>query len=518
MPVLVLESASQLGTDGVPGISPPDGNHYMDQRTSDGPRQSHLSSLSALSTPSSPTQYTSSYMVTTQASSKAGALADTVTEQSTPFSNMSTLSSTQPFAYAALQPATFPAEITQPTNPLEASTVLKTSSSQPYRYLSTLEISSRMPQTHSQQRNYEISGTEGTPIAPPESSTTSALGKRPLRGPEQRPSSRTRWSSKFSRVIDSNPARFDSQLTSAADTNSPTSLAPKPRPYPPNLCPLPSTNRPHCLAKDRLHLWTPTTPFTRSASTSTPSATSDDALNRILEVIGVSWADSTKVLYGNALLVYHVYCDLNGPIPDHERCPISGTLLLAFLSSCAGGASGSTLSNYMTGIKAWHLLHGQSWNIHQDELRLTLQGAARLAPRNSKRTKRPPVTIDDLKIIRANLNMNDPGDAVVYACMVITFYCVARLGKFTVPNIREKFEPMKYISRRDVSMLKDKDGLPVIKFRIPVTKCDPSGEDVQCPPQPGCVTDPEAALQNHLRLNPAPPDAHLFAWKHPRSC
>jgi hypothetical protein len=84
--------------------------------------------------------------------------------------------------------------------------------------------------------------------------------------------------------------------------------------------------------------------------------------------------------------------------------------------------------------------------------------------------------------------MNDPGDAAVYACTVITFYCVARLGEFTVPNIREKFEPMKYISRRDISMLKDKDGLPVIKFRIPVTKCDPSGEDVQCAPQPGCVT------------------------------
>ena len=106
----------------------------------------------------------------------------------------------------------------------------------------------------------------------------------------------------------------------------------------------------------------------------------DSALDHILEVIGASWADSTKVLYGNALLMYHVYCDINGPIPDHECCPISGTLLLAFLSSCAGGASGSALSNYTASIKAWHLLHGQSWNIPQDELRLTLQGAARLAP------------------------------------------------------------------------------------------------------------------------------------------
>ena len=113
--------------------------------------------------------------------------------------------------------------------------------------------------------------------------------------------------------------------------------------------------------------------------------------------------------------------------------------------------------------------------------------------------------------------MDDPCDAAVYACTVITFYCVARPGEFTVPNIREHFNPEKYITRNNITRLKDKDGLPVIKFRIPVKKCEATGEDVQCTPHMGCVTDPEAALQNHLRLNPAPPDTHLFAWRHPRS-
>ena len=80
-------------------------------------------------------------------------------------------------------------------------------------------------------------------------------------------------------------------------------------------------------------------------------------------------------------------------------------------------------------------------DIPQDELRLMLQGAARLAPRNAKQVKRPPITVDDLKIIRANLNMNDPCDAAIFACMAVTFYCVARLGEFTVPNIRENLNP-----------------------------------------------------------------------------
>ena len=65
--------------------------------------------------------------------------------------------------------------------------------------------------------------------------------------------------------------------------------------------------------------------------------------------------------------------------------------------------------------------------------------------------------------------------------------------------------------------LRDQNNLPVIKFNLPVTKCAREGEDVQCAPQTNCITDPEAALQNHFRVNPAPPNAHLFAWRHPKS-
>ncbi|KAF8547304.1 hypothetical protein OG21DRAFT_1572757 [Imleria badia] len=105
--------------------------------------------------------------------------------------------------------------------------------------------------------------------------------------------------------------------------------------------------------------------------------------------------------------------------------------------------------------------------------------------------------------MQANLNLEDPCDAAVYACMVVGFYCAARLGEFTVPNVR-------------ISMMTDQHGLPVINFHLPVTKCEAKGKDVQCAPQPNCVTDPEAVLANHMRINAAPLDAHLFAWKHPK--
>ena len=126
------------------------------------------------------------------------------------------------------------------------------------------------------------------------------------------------------------------------------------------------------------------------------------------------------------------------------------------------------------------------------------------------------MTINDIKAIRAFLNLDDPCDAAIYACMVVVFYSVVQLGKFMVTAIT-KFDAAKHVTRRNVSFLEDQRGLPVIKFALPSTKCAPDGEDVQCVPQKGCVSDPEAALRNHFRINPAPPDAHLFAWKHPKN-
>ena len=242
---------------------------------------------------------------------------------------------------------------------------------------------------------------------------------------------------------------------------------------------------------------------------------SEAALNRILEVIGASWADSTKELYSTGLLIFHVCCDINH-IPELERCPISQALPLSFLSSCAGAYSGSAIANYAAGIRVWHLLHGHLWKINSDELKHTLQGASCLVPRSSKQAKRPPMTVEDIKIIRTHLNFDDPGDAAIYACMVVTFYCIARLGEFTVKSIKI-FNPDKHITQHNFSSLHNQNNLPVLKFTIPTTKYEPeSGEDVHCAPQQGCITDPEEALRNHFRINPAPPNIHLFAWKHPK--
>ena len=73
---------------------------------------------------------------------------------------------------------------------------------------------------------------------------------------------------------------------------------------------------------------------------------SDLDIERILDMINVSWAKGTREVYGAGLLVYHIFCDLWN-VPEEERGPASPILIITFISSCAGAYAGRTLANYV---------------------------------------------------------------------------------------------------------------------------------------------------------------------------
>ena len=79
-----------------------------------------------------------------------------------------------------------------------------------------------------------------------------------------------------------------------------------PRPYRTGLIPLPSTLRPHCWAWDRLCLWWPLSSWSSSKG---KVEVLDSDLERILDVINVSWATGTRDAYG-AVLKYFGLLDL----------------------------------------------------------------------------------------------------------------------------------------------------------------------------------------------------------------
>ena len=267
------------------------------------------------------------------------------------------------------------------------------------------------------------------------------------------------------------------------------------------------------MAKDRLRLWLPD-PSSEPVPTGALSVVPQDRADRIRDVLNHSWHDSTKATYGAGLAIFHVFCDWQ-EVPEHLRCPAPPVLILSFIASCAGFYSGSTVANYSAGLKAWHTLHGRPWLVDSTTLKRCIEGAVKLAPPSSKCLLRAPVTVEIITLFQNRLRLNKPLDPAIFACLTICFWCIARLGEFTVPTIKD-FSPAKHITRANVSTVQDRHVLTVLKFDIPRTKLSAAtskGEFVQCAKQED-PADPFFALENHLSINPGHPSNHLFAWKH----
>lgn len=282
-----------------------------------------------------------------------------------------------------------------------------------------------------------------------------------------------------------------------------------PRPYSADLVPVLSPFRPHCLCSDRLRLWRP---ILGRGGTNLGWDLTNKQVETIISLMISSYASGTRGVYGSGLLVYHVFCDKNG-IPDSLRCPASTPLVLLFVSQCAGFYSGSTLANYVFGVKAWHVVHGQPWSIDDDQTRAALKGAEAKAPPSSKRPKREPFTQAIIEAILNKLDTSAHLDAAVAACLCIAFFAVARLGEVTVTTL-VSFDPKKHPTRASVRADQDRHGLRVSVCHLPSTKASPiKGEDIYWSKQTG-PWDPEERLKRHVEINPAPLEAHLFAYRH----
>ena len=225
-----------------------------------------------------------------------------------------------------------------------------------------------------------------------------------------------------------------------------------------------------------------------------------------------AWAESTHESYSSGILVYHVFCDVKG-VSEELRAPASQSIMTSFIVSLAGSYSGATISNYVHGIRAWHILHGLVWDLNPLEMEAALKGAEKLAPPSSKRKKRQPYTPYIIALLRQHLNLDDPFDAAVFACLVICFYAAARLGEFVVPRL-DVFSPSSHVTTANLRVDRSSSGLEVTILHVPSTKAAPlEGEDVFWSAHPG-PTDPYEALHTHRRINNPSEAHHLFAYRH----
>jgi hypothetical protein len=160
--------------------------------------------------------------------------------------------------------------------------------------------------------------------------------------------------------------------------------------YNPNLSPIPSPLHPHCLTRDRLRLWKPAHTRLSQDQQGLSMKLGDVDLDRIADVMSQAWESSTRETYRSGLLTFHVFCD-NKQISEAQCMPISHILLSAFISELAGAYSGRTIANYIYGIRAWHILHGATWELNKPEVEaLREHPNLHLLPRNARNVGRSP--------------------------------------------------------------------------------------------------------------------------------
>ena len=154
-------------------------------------------------------------------------------------------------------------------------------------------------------------------------------------------------------------------------------------PYPQHLTPNPSVLHPHCLAKDQLRMWTPVLPATEPADTSARNKAEQE---QVKEIMIHAWEEDTHVVYGAGLLMWHCFCDEKG-ILEEVRAPVTQDLVSVFVAHLAAAYSGRTISGYLNGVRAWHILHGLSWSLDKQKMEAILRAADKLTPASSKRKK-----------------------------------------------------------------------------------------------------------------------------------
>jgi len=239
----------------------------------------------------------------------------------------------------------------------------------------------------------------------------------------------------------------------------------------------------------------------------------DEDLARIKAVLEETFAPNTRSTYGTGLLIFHIFCDHKG-VEEGHRAPVNPTVLSSFISTLAGTYGGSTIRNYVYGVRAWHIIHGAQWRVKDEEVEALLTAGKKMAPKESRKKEKEPWTVDYLTEICTDLDPNNPKDAAIHATLTTAFWGTARLGEVTVPKLNG-FNPAIHVKVSDVQQgVRDRNNLEQTVIFIPWTKvAKEKGEKIFWAKQQG-ITDPQTALANHFRINNPPASGHLFAFKH----
>lgn len=212
-----------------------------------------------------------------------------------------------------------------------------------------------------------------------------------------------------------------------------------------------------------------------------------------------AWAPGSCSNHRTAISKFCKFCDDSG-IPQSHRLPASEWLLCAFIASQANRAP-STLKNYISGLRAWHITNDVPW---QGSVRLQYvrDGVSNISASVMKaKPPRPPVTCQMLETLHQSLDRKDPKNVCILACADTAFWGQCRLGEILHDNSRVLPNPLPVPSFSSLHA----GALDTQCITLPFTKVKGWDGEIITLTQQTDVSNPVLALADHLRINKSIP-------------
>ncbi|CAD6945822.1 unnamed protein product, partial [Tilletia caries] len=152
---------------------------------------------------------------------------------------------------------------------------------------------------------------------------------------------------------------------------------------------------------------------------------------RVSRTLVASWAKSTLDSYASAVLQWYAWATAVD-LPEQLIFPIKPRTLVDFIANSAGIYNGKTISKWVSGLRAYHIIHGAHLKSQDETVKQALRGAARQTPATAIKPPRIPYTAAILIALRPAFHLGDPFDAAVWATLLVAFWGLVRLGELTV--------------------------------------------------------------------------------------
>ncbi len=136
-----------------------------------------------------------------------------------------------------------------------------------------------------------------------------------------------------------------------------------------------------------------------------------------------------------------------------EPLPADLNTICGFAQFLSRSLKPQSIRNYLSGVKLLHILSGYEYVFSEDfHLRLTLRGISRLHPHVPKRAK--PITPTILRMFYEKMDQNDSLHCTVYACSLLLFFTMARLGS-VLPSTVASTPAKSHLTRDCINFSKE---------------------------------------------------------------